>query len=168
MKQAIAGVVPADLDEVTMMTVWPSVASFALGRFLGRLYNIQAGFYVFRIGNFIALAATPLALLLYFWRVIPFAGVRYRITNRRVVVQRGLGGRDERWVDLDRFDQIEVQVRPGQEWYHAGDLIFRNGDTETLRLAGVSRPESFRHACLNARNGYVGVQEAIKHQFATA
>jgi hypothetical protein len=81
---------------------------------------------------------------------------RYRLTNRRLVVQKGLRPLDERWVDFDRFDSIEIQVLPGQEWYPAGDLIFRNGPIETFRLAGVSRPETFRHTCLAARQGYVG------------
>jgi hypothetical protein len=31
---------------------------------------------------------------------------------------------------------------------------------ETLRLLGVSRPETFRQTCLKAHAAYVGVQQA--------
>ena len=72
----------------------------------------------------------------------------------------------QRFVDLDRFDTIETVILPGQQWYHAGDLVFRRGGVETFRLAGVSRPESFRHTCLKARMSYVGVQKALELQTA--
>ena len=85
---------------------------------------------------------------------------RYRLSNRRVAVLRGIRPTVERFVDLDRFESIEVLVRPGQDWYHAGDLIFRRGAVETFRLPGVSRPETFRHTCLNARRAYLGARES--------
>lgn len=47
MKQAIAGVVARDMAEVDVMTVWPSIAAYPSGRFLGRLYANQVGIYVF-------------------------------------------------------------------------------------------------------------------------
>jgi hypothetical protein len=166
MKQAIAGVAPADLTEVTTMTVRPSISVYLLGRWLGQLYAIKAGGYIFTVGNFIALASIPLALKLYFFRLLPWFGIRYRLTNRRVIVQRGLLATDDRWVDLDRFDNIETVVQPGQAWYHAGDLVFRLGDVETFRLGAVSRPETFRHTCLNAQRAALGVKKALARERA--
>jgi hypothetical protein len=101
-----------------------------------------------------------LAIPLFFATLAPGIITRYRLTNRRVVVQKGLTCKDERWVDFDRFDTIDVEVLPGQEWFPAGDLVFRNGPIETFRLAGVSRPETFRHTCLAARRGYLGARES--------
>ncbi len=164
MKQAIAGVAPTSIREVTNMMVWPSNGAYAFGRGLGRLFAMDAGFYVFRLGNLIALLLAPLAMLIYFWRVLPFVGSRYRVTNRRIVVERGWSYRPDKFIDLDKFDSIEVVVRSGQEWYCSGDLIFRQGETETFRLEGVSRPESFRQVCMKARNAFVGVQDALKSQ----
>jgi hypothetical protein len=166
MKQAIAGVAPADLQEVTVMTVRPSISVYLVGRWLGRLYAIKAGSYVFTVGNFIALGSIPIALLLYFLRLAPKIGIRYRLTNRRVIVQRGLTAKDDRWVDLDRFDRIEVVVQPGQAWYHAGDLVFYLGETETFRLGAVSRPETFRHTCLHSHRAHVGVKKALEREHA--
>jgi hypothetical protein len=83
-----------------------------------------------------------------------------------VAVLRGIRPTVERFVDLDRFESIEVLVRPGQEWYHAGDLIFRNGALETFRLPGVPRPETFRQTCLKARMSFIGVRKARQFQSA--
>ncbi|MFM9023923.1 MAG: PH domain-containing protein [Planctomycetaceae bacterium] len=148
---------PPAVAEATVMTVWPSVASTALGRSLGRLYRIDAGFGPVSVGRLALLATIPLGLALYLSLRLPWAIRRYRLTNRRVIVERGVNPVVEQYVDLDRFDAIDVDVRPGQEWYAAGDLVFRRGQVETLRLPGVRRPESFRRTCLEARQGYVAV-----------
>ena len=139
------------------MTVWPSVASTGFGRALGRLYRIDAGFGPVTVGRLSLLATIPLGLMLYLSMRLPWAIRRYRLTNRRVTIERGINPRVEQFVDHDRFDAIDVVVQPGQEWYQAGDLVFRRGPVETLRLSGVSRPESFRQTCLKVRQSYVTV-----------
>jgi len=85
---------------------------------------------------------------------------RYRLTNRRVLVEHAFGGGDQQSVSLTRFDSIEIKVLPGQAWYPAADMIFRMGQIETLRLAGVPHPEPFRQTCMKTRAGFVGVQQA--------
>ena len=142
------------------MTVWPSVASTSLGRSLGRLYRIRGGFGPFSIGRLALLGTIPLGLMLYLSMRLPWAIRRYRLTNRRVMIERGINPKVEQYVDLDRFDAIDLVVSPGQEWYAAGDLVFRRGAIETLRLSGVSRPESFRQTCLKTRQAYVGAASA--------
>lgn len=169
MQQAIAGVTPAEVQEATVMTVWPSVAMFGAGRLLGRLYAIRwPDIYIFRLGHLMALAMIPVSLVLFFLRILPGVGLRYRLTNRRVIVERGIMGTvergimgtEEKSVDLDRFDAIDIDVLPGQAWYDAGDLVFRLGNTETFRLEGVSRPEAFRQTILKARMVYVGLKKS--------
>lgn len=160
---AISGVIPPAVAEATVMTVWPSVASMGMGRWLGRLYRIKGGFGPLSVGRLALLATIPVGLMLYLSMRLPWAIRRYRLTNRRVIIERGVNPVVEQFVDLGRFDAIDVVVRPGQEWYAAGDLVFRRGQVETLRLSGVSRPESFRRTCLEARQGYVAV-EALQPQ----
>lgn len=175
MKQAIAGVTPSQVAEKTVMVVWPSIAAYPSGRWLGRLYSIRAGISIFTIGNFLALASIPHALFLYFYRLV--TGKAYKLTNRRVVelattiqltAPRVRIGNEVKSVDLDRFDSIEIVVRPGQGWFHAGDLIFRLGNVETFRLEGVSRPESFRHTCLKSHFAYQGVKQALAREAVPA
>ena len=157
-RASIAGVVPPSVAEATVMTVYPSVASTGLGQALGRLYRIKSGIGPVSIGRLMLLATIPLGLMLYLSLRIPWAIRRYRLTNRRICIERGVNPQVEQYVDLDRFDAIDVIVAPGQEWYAAGDLVFRRGQIETLRLPGVSRPESFRQTCLKVRQSYVAVQ----------
>lgn len=186
MKQAIAGVVPSDMEEAPVMTVWPSNAAYALGRLHGRWYSIKFGFYIFTLGNLMCLLSIPGAIALYFWRLLPWVGKRYTLTNRRVIEYRSEIRREpnrilgiplplrfhcsvvSKAVELDHFDTIDIEVQPGQEWYHAGDLVFRQGNVEIFRLDGVSRPEAFRHSCLKSREAYVGVKEALQREAAVA
>ena len=177
MAAAIAGVTSDTDKEVTIMTVWPSISATPYGRWWGRRYANNVGISLFGIpitvGRLMALASIPAILPIYFHMVIPkipgiIFGVynpgcrRYRLTNRRVVVEQSFGGGEQQSVSLDRFDSVEIEVQPGQEWYPAGDLVFRNGDVETFRLSGVPHPASFKHTCLKARHGFVGVLEARK------
>jgi hypothetical protein len=127
---------------------------------IGRLCGVRLGFGFFSLGKLLALALIGPAIGLFAFTLLPGVMRRYRLTNRRVIIEKGLRAIEERWVDFDRFDAIDVEVLPGQEWYPAGDLIFRRGAIETFRLAGVSRPETFRHTCLSARRGYLGARES--------
>jgi hypothetical protein len=169
MKQPVPGVAPAQLREVTVMTVWPSVAATKFGRLWGRLFAIELGFPLFGIpitlGRLFALVSIPFMLAWYLLMRVPGIGFKnplnwhYRLTNRRVVMEHPFGG-EIKAVSLDRFNTIDTVVERGQEWYKAGDLVFRQGATETFRIWGVPRPETFRQTCLKAHMSYVGVQQA--------
>lgn len=174
MGQAIAGVVPDTEREVTVMTVWPSIAATAYGRWWGRRFSNNVGITLFgvpiTIGRLLALVSIPFILPVFFHMLVPrlpfvvfgFSNNscrRYRLTNRRIIVEQAFGG-ELQSVSLDRFDSAEVDVLPGQAWYPAGDIVFRLGQVETFRLLGVPHPESFRHTCVKAHTGFVGVQQA--------
>ena len=161
MKQPIAGVTPAEVAETTIMTVWPSIAAYSSGQFLGRLFAIGwPNVYFFRVGSLFALLSIPYALILYFCRIAPSIGVRYLVSNRRIVVQRGLKATEARSIALNAFDEIQIDVRPGQAWFQAGDLVFRHSGKEVFRLPGVSWPESLRQICWKSRGAFLGVQQA--------
>jgi hypothetical protein len=167
MKQAIAGVSPASTDEATVTTQWPSISALPAGQFLGRLYSVRwPDFYFFRLGNLFALCSivTLVPTALYFYKLLPRQGTRYRLTNRRVLTCRGLSAQEESAVNLDGFDSIDVEVLPGQQWFHAGELVFRNEDTEVYRLPGVARPEAFRQTILKTRMAYVGVRDVLERE----
>jgi len=177
MKQAIAGVAPPDLEEVTIMTVWPTIAVTGLGRWLGRWYESRAGLgKFFTVGKLALLLSIPAALGLFFFLLAPGFNRRYRLTNRRLIVERGTrpllekGPRPivEAFVLLDDFDSIDIVVLPGQEWYKAGEMIFRKGPVETFRISGVSRPEPFRHTCLEAQRSFTSVKHEVARQLAMA
>ncbi|MCH2115101.1 MAG: PH domain-containing protein [Pirellulales bacterium] len=175
MGQAIAGVVSDTEKEVTVMTVWPSIAATAYGRWWGRRYANNVGVTLLgvpvTVGRLMALVSIPFILPVYIHMLVPklplvVFGVynpgcrRYRLTNRRVLVEQAFGGGEQQSVSLDRFDAIDVEVAPGEEWYPAGDLVFHHGQIETFRLLGVPHPEAFRQVCLNAHAGFIGVKQA--------
>jgi hypothetical protein len=175
MSQPIAGVYPETISEATIATVWPSLGATAYGRWWGRRFANKIGLTVFgiplTIGRLMALVSIPFILPIYFHMLVPRLPLvlfgwpnpacrRYRLTNRRVIVEQPFGGGEQRSVSLDRFDSVELQVRPGQEWYPAGDLVFRNGAIETFRLEGVPHPEPFRQTCIKAQQAHAGVRKA--------
>lgn len=170
MRQAIAGVAPPELEEVTSMTVWPTLGASSGGRWWGRRYENKIGARILGIpvtvGRLTALASIPFVVPPFFLSIAPGLARRYRITNRRVLIERQeFSGKyvEVSSVPLDKFDSVEVVELPGQAWYAAGDLVFRDGQTETFRLSGVSRPEVFRVICLKARQSFVGVKTAMSN-----
>lgn len=169
MNQPIAGVVPSELAEVTCKVFWPTIGATRAGRLVGQLGAVSIGWgEFFTLGKLLAVAAIPLSLVVFAWQLMPFVCRRYTLTNRRIIIRKGLSAVDGRWISLDDFDSIDVEVLPGQAWLHAGDLAFRRGNVEVLRLAGVSRPETFRQVCLTARTALVSVQNVVQRQAAVA
>src|SRR3972149_1069936 len=107
MKQAIAGVAAPESEEVTAMVVWPSIAATPAGRLVGRLAAVGVGVgRFFTLGKLLAVAFIPLALAAFAWKLMPFVARRYRLTNRRIVIQKGLSAVDERSIGLDGVGPI--------------------------------------------------------------
>ena len=99
---------------------------------------------------------------------MPGACRRYTLTNRRLIVQLGLTAKDGPSIGLDEFDAVEVGIMPGQDFLHAGDLIFKRDGKEVFRLPGVSRPEGFRQVCLKARNSLIRGRQVYEQQAVVA
>jgi hypothetical protein len=165
MSQPTAGASPY-LNETTTMTVWPGITRFWLGRLFGQWYDIGRGGYILTVGNLLALLTAPGGAKLYLLRVAPGVALRYRLTNRRIIVERGWSAKEEKSVELDRFDTIEVSRRPGMRWFDHGDLIFKLGAVETFRLEAVPRPVAFKNVCWKAHMAYSGVKKVMAKQAA--
>ena len=151
-------------SETTVMTIWPTIGATAPGRWVGQLSGLRLGWGFFTLGKLLALATIPLSLAVFCWQLMPGVCRRYVLTNRRVLVKRGLKPAEERAVRLDGFDAIDVPILPGQDWLHAGELVFRRDGGEVFRLSGVSRPEVFRQVCLKARRALLSFREATAQQ----
>ena len=80
-RQAITGLVPPLFGEALIREAWPSVTAIPAAAGLGRA-----------LMRSIVLAPLGWALLLpvYFMKILPFIARRYTLTNRRLMVQRGL------------------------------------------------------------------------------
>lgn len=163
MPSPIAGVVPSEISEVTCKVVWPTIGATRVGRFVGQLVGVRLG-----LGKLLALATIPLSVAVFFWQLMPYVCRRYALTNRRIIIRKGLGAIDEKWINLDEFTSIDIEVLPGQGPLRAGDLILRRDSREILRLAGVSRPETLRQVLLTARYALTSVNEVARQQMAVA
>jgi hypothetical protein len=165
---------PTAPHERTIMSVWPSISALPVGQWLGRLYQLGPRVSMlgipFRPGWLIALVTIPLAIALYFNKIVPripfvvfgFSNPwsrRYRLTTDRVLIEHPFDALSSRHAEraihgavaLGGFDSIELDQQPGQQWYRAADLVFRHKGAEVLRLAGVPHAEAFRQTCLKAQ-----------------
>jgi len=157
-----------ELGEKKIMTVWPGIGSMPLGRWVACLAGNRFGFGFFTLGKLFALVTIPVSLAVYLWRLLPFACRRYTLTRQRLIIQLGLTAQNGPSIALDEFEAIDIAVLPGQDWLHAGDLVFKRDGQEVFRLRGVSRPEAFRHVCLKARNSLISGRHVCAQQAAIA
>lgn len=163
MNRPIAGPAPLQVAEVTSATVWPTIGATPLGRLVGKMAGNRTGMGFFTLGKVLAILAIPAALAAYAWKVLPPGVRRYRLTNRRIVIQKGLRPRDDLSVGLGEFDAINVVVLPGQEFL-AGELVFRRDGREVFRLSAVRSPHVLREVCIEARMAFTAVQEVLDRQ----
>ena len=140
----------------------------ALGRWVGRLAGNRLGYGFFTLGKLLALVTIPISLAVYVWRLMPGACRRYTLTSERLIIQLGLTAKDGPSIGLDEFEAIEVAVLRGQDFLHAGDLVFKRDSKEVFHLPGVSRPEAFRQVCLKARNAMIRGRQVCQRQLAVA
>jgi hypothetical protein len=142
-KQVVTGVVPPQLGEALIREVWPSVAAYsrvaALGRRLTR-----------------TIIGAPLAWLMlapfYLLKVLPIGklAVRYTLTNRRLMIRRGMRPQPSEEVALGAIDDVRLLDDSNSEFFRAGTLEIVSAGKVALRLPGVPEPNSFRHAIINA------------------
>jgi len=155
--------------EMRSKVVWPTIGATPWGRFVGRLAAIRLGFgSFFTLGTLLAVATIPISLAVFAWQLMPVVMRRYCLTNRRLVVQKGLTRVEERSIGLDQFDALEIQILPGQEWLRCGDMVFLCGGQEVFRLAGVPRPRTFREVCLKQQRTLRALGDVLRQQGATS
>jgi hypothetical protein len=85
-----------------------------------------------------------------------FGVIRYTLTNRRLMVQRGFWPRPAHEVPLSEIEEVNVKTDANSDFFRAADLeILGQGGQVLLTLRGVPEPDGFRHAILNACNAWV-------------
>jgi len=157
--QAIAGVSAS--SESVVMTEYPSLAAGGIGQLLGSIYeSIPLPLGLPKLSYIFALVTAPLGVLLYFLQKA--FGERYVLTNRAVQVWTARTGRKVAAINLDDYDHIELDQRPGQVFYNAADLRFvgPNGDTK-LRLKGVKDAGAFKNAIESMRTSRSMVRDSM-------
>src|SRR5262245_50728166 len=145
-KQAVTGLVPPQIDEAVIRTVWPTIAVYAGPAALGRVMM-----------RTIVLA--PLAWLMlavpYFLRVIPFLARPYTLTNRRLMIQRGMRLTPKQEIALADIEDVRVVEDSNSMFYRSAALEIVSKGRVVMQLKAVPSAESFRQAILNTCKAWV-------------
>ncbi len=145
LKQAIAGLTPPELGEARIREVWPTVARMPMVAKLGKLLT-----------GTIVLA--PLAWLLmagaYFGKILPIVGVRYCLTNRRIMIKRGWAGKSQQEATLAEIESVELVPASIDNFFRSADLNIVRSGSPPLLLPAVPDAAAFRQAILDARNAW--------------
>ncbi|HVS39799.1 MAG TPA: PH domain-containing protein [Gemmataceae bacterium] len=84
-------------------------------------------------------------------KFLPFICKRYTLTNRRLMIRRGLAHpRPTHEIALTDIDDVRVEPESHNSFYRSGTLEILSQGKIALRLVGVPQPEAFRHTVLNA------------------
>jgi hypothetical protein len=144
--QAITGVVPPQTAEATIREVWPSVTVYSGVATLGE--KLIRSIVLAPLGWF-------LMLPVYFLKVLPFFARRYTLTNRRIMIQRGIKPVSVSEVALSEIDEVRLDRSTANAFFRAATLEIISQGKVALTLPGVPDPESFRAAILNACTAWV-------------
>ncbi len=145
--QAVNGMTPPQTGEAIIRDIWPSItATPAAGNFARACYK--------------TIVLAPVAWLalapLYFKKLLgigPLAGLaeRYRLTNRRLMICKGLKPVPEKEVPLDKIKDARIMPDTYDDFFVTGTLeVLGEGSTTLMTLVGVPEPESVRQSIVQA------------------
>jgi hypothetical protein len=159
-KQAIAGLVPPETGEAMIRENWPSVAAHpgiaALGIKLSAVASMLARTVILLpIGIVIAFLAWALMAPVFFGKLLPGMARRYTLTNRRLMIRRGLTAKPSQEIALADIDEVRIVKDSNSEFFRAGNLEVISQGQVKLTLKGVPNPEAFRHAIDNTCKAWV-------------
>jgi hypothetical protein len=159
-KQIITGVVPPQAGEAMIRELWPSVAAHPAVAGLGKNLTQIAGkiartVVLFPVGLAIAAVAWVIMAPAYFGKLLPFVAKRYTLTNRRLMIRRGLKPKPSKEVALADIDDIRIVKDANSDFFMSGTVEVISKGQVVLKLPGVPGPEAFRHAILNAVKAWV-------------
>ncbi len=139
-KPPVTGVTPPQIREAMIRTAWPSLAAYPAGT-IGR--QLIQSYVLAPLGWF-------LMLPFYFMKVLPGVGLRYVVTNRRVMIQRGWARSVSGEIALADIDEVRLIMDDNSLFFNAATMELVSKGAVKLTLKGVKEPEVFRHAIRNA------------------
>ena len=101
-------------------------------------------------------------------RFAPFICRRYAVTNRRVMIQKGIRPKASQEILLEEIDDVRVVPGSVDTFYFTGDLEIISKGEVRLKLPAVPEPEGFRWAILNAMAAWVPGKAKLHGPFVPA
>lgn len=154
--QVVTGVAPPKVSEAVIRDIWPSVAANgAAGNFARACYKS----IIFAPIGWLALA--PLYFKKFLAVPFPFGpGIssmaqRYRLTNRRLMICKGMRPVPTSEVSLDQIHDVMILKDGNSNFFETGTLEIRDAGGRTIMtLRGVREPESARFHILQAAQSW--------------
>jgi hypothetical protein len=158
--QVITGVVPPQINEALIREVFPSVARHPAVAGLGKAISELAGKLARTVILLpVALLVAPVGWVImapfYFGKILPFLAKRYTLTNRRLMVRRGLKAKPSDQVALADIDDVQIHNDANSDFFMAGTLKIVSHGAVVMTLKGVPGAEAFRHNILDACKAWV-------------
>jgi hypothetical protein len=149
---AVTGVVPPQTQEAMIREVWANVTA-----------NGPASTMARKLIGTIVLAPIGWLLIAPVWGMrflgflpgLSFLTVKYTLTNRRMMIRKGMKAHATAEIPLDQIGEVRIVPDGNTEFYQTAKLeVLRKDGTVALSMPGVPEPEGFRQAILQARNAW--------------
>lgn len=150
--QAVTGIASPQSGEAIIRDVWPSVAANpAAASFARACYRS----IIFAPIGWMALAPLYFKKTLAWLPGFSALASRYRLTNRRLMICKGMTAVPVQEVPLDRIKDVVIERDANSEFFLSGTLVVRDGAGHALiTLPGVPEPESIRQHILQAAESW--------------
>jgi hypothetical protein len=132
--------------EAKIRECYPSVARVPAVANLGRLLTRTI---------ILAPLAWLMMSLFYFAKILPIAGRRYTVTNRRLMVRKGWSGKAGEEIPLAEIDEVRVVNDANSDFFRAGNLEIVSKGQVRMTLRGVPEAEAFKRAIETAVTAWV-------------
>ncbi len=150
--QAISGVVAPQVQEAMIREVWATVTA-----------NQAASSVARKLISTIVLAPIGWLLIAPVWALrflgflpgLSFLTVKYTLTNRRLMIRKGMKAKPTQEIPLDQIKDVRIVTDGNTDFYVTGNLEILSRDGKVaFSMPGVPEPESFRQAILQARDAW--------------
>jgi Bacterial PH domain len=132
--------------ETRIREIWPSVKRMPAIANLGKM--LIKSILLAPLGWLVMSAV-------YFGKILPFVGVRYKLTDKRLMILHGWGKSPSQEVALSDIDDVQIDVASIDQFFRSADLKIMRAGQVAMTLTAVPDAAAFRHAILDSRNAWV-------------
>lgn len=149
---AVTGVVAPQQQEAMIREVWATAATSGGATAMAR-----------KLIGTIVLAPLGWLVMAPFWAMrflgflpgLSFLTTKYTLTNRRLMIRKGMKARPAQELPLDQIGDVRIIHDSNTDFYGTADIEVRRKDGGVaFTMSGVGEPESFRQAILQSRDAW--------------
>src|SRR5262249_13116624 len=150
--QIVTGVVPPREQEAMIREVWETVAANSAATSLARKFIKSI---VLAPVGWLLIAPLWGKRLLGFLPGLSFRTVKFTLTNRRLMIRKGVKAHPTAEIPLNQIGEVRTLPDANTDFYDTATLeVLRKDGAVAFKMAGVPEPESFRQAILQARDAW--------------